>query len=112
MSKIRLFTIIRKTVARSWDFKETLLLVLVLVLIGQQGSITRIWAKKGTRPRAVRMPAVLATGSISPSALSLVGHTAPKIVSGPVDYLNHDFRYFINFTEYKQCMNNQVNLKF
>jgi hypothetical protein len=22
--------------------------------IGQQGSITRIWAKKGTRPRAVR----------------------------------------------------------
>jgi hypothetical protein len=27
---------------------------LCLIRVGQQGSITRIWAKKGTRPRAVR----------------------------------------------------------
>jgi hypothetical protein len=34
---------------------------------------------KGNRCLTCGLPAVLATGSINPSALSLAGHTAPKI---------------------------------
>ena len=40
--------------------------------------IIHIYAKVSNLKCSI-MPAVLATGSISPSALSLAGHTAPKI---------------------------------
>ena len=29
--------------------------------VGQQGSLTRIWAKRGTRPRKVKQPQFIAT---------------------------------------------------
>ncbi len=49
--------------------------------IGQQGSTTRLWAKKGTRPRAVKQRQFISTyiyGAVCPSLKLAVGLILPK----------------------------------
>ena len=63
---------------------------------GQQGTLTRVWAKKGSRPRAVRQTQydyLYVLGAVCPDTGQSVGLLAPHL---DTTIVNHFFEQFAN----------------